>query len=223
MPASCRADSSRERRDAGTFDMARPKTLTPEQAKQRQRVNLKRYQARNREKLRLKMAARRAADPERHKRMAHENYLANKERRKQQRAKRHAINPKTRKDSHAKWSALNPQQMRGYWAKYAKKNPLKMRQKGQLRRAMVLGATIGNPKTITKWEAAWRSKRRVTCYWCSGTFSPKTCHSDHIHPLAKGGSHAIGNLCISCQPCNSKKHARELGAWNATLNQPVLL
>lgn len=200
-----------------------PRTkLSPEEAKEHQRSNLKRYQAKNRELLRLKMAARRAANPERAKALASAQYIATKERRKELREIRHRANPKIRKTSHAKWAASHPGKMRSYWAKYAKRNPEKMREKRQRRYAIQKGSIIGDPKLIFRWEKAWRSKKLVACYWCRESFSPKKCHTDHIISIKRGGAHAIENLCISCQPCNSHKSAKSFEAWTASLAEPVL-
>ncbi len=54
--------------------------------------------------------------------------------------------------------------------------------------------------------------QRWKCHWC---FVPvkSRYHVDHIIPLALGGSNAKGNICISCAPCNLKKHAKHPIAW----------
>jgi 5-methylcytosine-specific restriction endonuclease McrA len=76
---------------------------------------------------------------------------------------------------------------------------------------------------ITEWEKRWRTKVMVCCFWCRAMIRPRKAHTDHIIPLAKGGSHAVGNLCISCAPCNLSKNAKELHRWNGELKEPVLL
>jgi len=43
------------------------------------------------------------------------------------------------------------------------------------------------------------------CYWCRKPL-PKKIHVDHIFSRSKGGTDAIENLCLACQPCNSRKH-----------------
>jgi len=33
---------------------------------------------------------------------------------------------------------------------------------------------------------------------------------EHIHPKAKGGSNKISNLCLACEPCNTKKGTQDV-------------
>ena len=102
-------------------------------------------------------------------------------------------------------------------------NPEKGRAITIRRRAKKRGATIGKTSTIRAWEKQWKARRFVVCFWCRGSSPPKTCHTDHIKPLAKGGAHSIENLAVSCAPCNMKKGARLIEDWNRTLVAPVLL
>ena len=105
----------------------------------------------------------------------------------------------------------------------AKSRPHIARRSSAIRRARKRGVAIGDTMIIKQWERKWRQQKRVLCYWCRRSFQPNKCHTDHIHPLALGGAHKAENLCVSCQPCNNRKHARPLDKWNATLEQPVLL
>lgn len=105
---------------------------------------------------------------------------------------------------------------------YRAAHPEKQRVRSQKYKARKKKATIGDTKPIEKWEKKWRRKTSVKCYWCSKEFSPKNCHSDHVIPLKNGGSHAIGNLCISCRTCNTSKQAKPLSEWNTKLEQPAL-
>lgn len=54
---------------------------------------------------------------------------------------------------------------------------------------------------------AWERAQEKVCYWCR-----KPCavayHVDHYFPLARGGTHAISNLVISCPTCNMRKGAK---------------
>lgn len=106
---------------------------------------------------------------------------------------------------------------------WKKAHPEARRKEAAIRRARLLGSIIGDPKVIEKWEKSWRSKRAVKCYWCKRSTSPKGCHADHIDPLSKKGAHSIGNMCISCGPCNLRKQALNIADWNSHLLEPVLL
>lgn len=91
------------------------------------------------------------------------------------------------------------------------------------RRARKRGAIVKNTGVIAKWEAGYRFKKRVRCYWCLDFFAGTDCHTDHIVPLSKGGAHEISNLCVACDSCNNHKHAKTLDAWNLEITQPTLL
>jgi 5-methylcytosine-specific restriction endonuclease McrA len=97
------------------------------------------------------------------------------------------------------------------------------RRNEDIRRARKSGATVGDLRLIAEWEKRWRRKLLVRCYWCRSDIKPSVATRDHIVPLARGGEHSVSNLVVSCGSCNSKKHARSLDKWNATLEQPVLL
>lgn len=91
------------------------------------------------------------------------------------------------------------------------------------RRAIKCGAGLGDVAIISKWEKRWRALKRITCYWCGGTFRVKECHTDHIVALSKGGAHSIENLCISCSSCNHRKGGKSVSEWNKAITEPVFL
>lgn len=91
------------------------------------------------------------------------------------------------------------------------------------RRALLIGATVGDTRVIIAWDKLWKSKRFAICYWCSKKTPTKKCHADHKHPLSRGGQHSIENLCVSCSDCNLRKGARTVESWNETLESPVLI
>ena len=97
------------------------------------------------------------------------------------------------------------------------------RRNEDIRRARKSGATVGDLRLIAEWEKRWRRKPLVRCYWCRSDIKPAVATRDHLVPLSRGGEHSASNLVVSCGSCNSKKHARPLDKWNATLEQPVLL
>lgn len=66
------------------------------------------------------------------------------------------------------------------------------------------------------YPSDWADRRRRvferddwTCTECGtsgGPRGPATLHPDHIVPVAKGGSHEIGNLETKCATCHSERH-----------------
>jgi len=70
-----------------------------------------------------------------------------------------------------------------------------------------------NLRGIKTWVNRIRGSKAVKCYYCRKTFSGKSIHFDHIIPLSKGGPHSVDNLCVACQPCNSRKHARSVQSF----------
>lgn len=53
---------------------------------------------------------------------------------------------------------------------------------------------------LNKWERK--------CAYCGIENVP--LQIEHIHPKAKGGSNRISNLCLACEPCNSKKGTQDI-------------
>lgn len=48
------------------------------------------------------------------------------------------------------------------------------------------------------------------CFYCG---SSKQIELDHVVPIARGGSHGIGNLVAACRECNKSKGAKLLVEW----------
>lgn len=149
-------------------------------------------------------------------------------------AKSNAKNADNVRARKAAYRELHQTEIREYQKQYYAKNrlellkkkrlhPEKRRQSEHKRRAQKHGGSVGDKKLISRWEQSWRSKRYVRCYWCRFKIKTKLCHTDHIEPLSKGGSHSIDNLCISCCHCNLSKNAKDINEWNKSLDQPVLL
>jgi hypothetical protein len=225
----CRALSGRERRWRGTlFPMT----------KEEKRAYHASYHAKNSDSAKARSAKWYAANKEKSKLQKREWYIANREKallrqrewsvlnrelRKATRAKHYAENRDKLIEKSKAWSASNLDKMKSTKLKYRSNNREKIRTYSTTRRARKRNAVIGDTKTITAWERGWKRKKRVHCYWCCLQFIPKKCHTDHIIALARGGEHEVGNLCISCQPCNSRKRDKSVSTWNLALSQPVLL
>jgi len=48
------------------------------------------------------------------------------------------------------------------------------------------------------------------CFYCGST---QQIELDHVVPIARGGSHGIGNLVAACRRCNISKGAKLLVEW----------
>lgn len=158
--------------------------------------------------------------------------------RKAREAKWRRINPEKQKAYCHKWRENNrlrerergrhfrlidPESSRAISRKYHELHPEKALARGQRRRAIILGASVGNGDVVANWLALWKSKKRVVCYWCLRAFSPNDCHADHVFPISKGGEHSIDNLVIACANCNQRKHDKSPASWNSEIQMPTLL
>lgn len=132
----------------------------------------------------------------------------------------------THKEQHSEASRLWYQKHREerlqYIKEWMKRNPEKWRRTRQRRKAIQRNAPVGNEDLIFEWRSRWINRKYSVCYWCKMKVLTNQCQADHIIPLAKGGSHSVENLCISCEPCNHSKHAKMPDVWNQHLQQPTL-
>ena len=62
---------------------------------------------------------------------------------------------------------------------------------------------LRNAKRARRCAALRDCGRR--CVYCGTALAPETATLDHVHPLARGGSHLPGNLVTACAPCNRLK------------------
>jgi 5-methylcytosine-specific restriction endonuclease McrA len=60
--------------------------------------------------------------------------------------------------------------------------------------------------------AAKRSMKRAAmrdcgrrCVYCGTCLELESATIDHVYPVSRGGSHALGNLVAACGPCNRLK------------------
>lgn len=56
-------------------------------------------------------------------------------------------------------------------------------------------------------------KQRGRCAWCHAKLTDKNMARDHRTALANGGSNEIGNIELTCTPCNLRKSAKDEIAW----------
>ncbi len=109
-----------------------------------------------------------------------------------------------------RWKKLNPERY-----KALKKNS------EHRRRARKHNSETNDSAIINKWFRSLRGT--ISCYWCRNPLRAIQASIDHIVPLASGGPHSLGNLCVSCRECNSRKRAKTLLDWNKQITEPALL
>lgn len=112
------------------------------------------------------------------------------------------------------WSDRQKKAHRDLCKKYYRENPLKYFEAVKQRRAVVAGVTV-DPAGILEWKQGVMRRRRIYCSYCQRSI-PKTnrqVHFDHIVPIARGGAHALYNLCVACQTCNLSKGTKLLSEW----------
>lgn len=114
------------------------------------------------------------------------------------------------------WVKNNIDRVRANHRRWRKENKEKLRPYAihhtYVRRARQRQNTI-NPQSILIFVRGIKSRPTAICYYCKKTVSTKRIHFEHIIPLAKGGSHSVENLCVSCAPCNMHKHDKLIQDW----------
>ncbi len=66
----------------------------------------------------------------------------------------------------------------------------------------------------------WRNRiGNGRCYYCGGSFPPKTLSMDHKTPIVRGGRSTKNNLVPCCKACNDEKKYMLLSEWIAKRNQ----
>lgn len=112
-------------------------------------------------------------------------------------------------EDRAKWCVthrdiVNAQWREAYRERYAEAAEYYLRSSARSR-AQRLGCKIGRRGPILNVYRRAVHEPLILCYWCKALTWPGHRQVDHIHPLATGGEHVAGNLCITCQDCNLSK------------------
>jgi 5-methylcytosine-specific restriction endonuclease McrA len=87
-------------------------------------------------------------------------------------------------------------------ARHGHRVTLPRARRGLLRRVRRL-LPAGEQKRAIKLAALRDCGRR--CVYCAAPLDYSRATLDHVHPLAKGGAHAPGNVVVACPSCNRLK------------------
>lgn len=167
------------------------------------RARQQRYIAKHRdtvrERNRCRRAERRALAPAKQRRTPEQLREAARER---ERVYREAHREQNRENSR-RWEAEHPEESRAKFRRYYAR-----------KRGNGVSHTAADVRLQMKAQTDKRGK--LHCWWCSKHITG-SYHVDHRIPLAKGGSNAPENLCITCPQCNLSKGAKTPGEFDGRL------
>ena len=112
-------------------------------------------------------------------------------------------NGEEERERNRRWRELNPEEDRERNRRWRDANPEKKREAEHRRRARLKGngAYAVSDKDMRRLQQQQCAHAHLSP--CNGPM-----HVDHVIPVARGGSHGIGNLQRLCQRHNISKHAR---------------
>lgn len=139
--------------------------------------------------------------------------LDNAESAKESQKKYRESNPEKRRCAVSKWEKNNKAKILITKQKYRESNPEKFRDYCNSRRAKKL--SNGVFKIATK---ELKKLYESPCLYCG---SIESIQADHVVPIARGGTHSIGNLVPACARCNQSKGSKLLTEWKASLKWAI--
>ena len=116
-----------------------------------------------------------------------------------------AANKNHKSTTVAAWAAANRERRAATNAAYVKAHPEKSLEAKFRRRALKANNGVN---LVTSAETAG-----IIAMPCTACKAPSPSEIDHIIPLARGGSHTIGNLMPLCPSCNRSKNDMLYTEW----------
>lgn len=187
------------------------------------------YQAANRERISQRLKERRKTHGDQMRAQSRASWAKHREKRLEWHRKHYQENKAAYAEYHKKRYPLIAERKRAVSKKWREDNPERYRQQmrdwlvanldkhnehSRQRRARLRDATIA--------EVTNRDIRRLMSSPCLYCGSHENITVDHVVPLARGGSHAIGNLVPACKTCNSRKKDSFIVEWRKRENPRTL-
>lgn len=179
------------------------KTCSPTCAKERKRAWTAQHYELNRDKISERVAKWQRDNPERVRERSRRFEAAH-------RAERNSRprDPVARAAQWRSWYAENRESVLARASERARGNPDIKRESQSRRRARARNAP--QHRVMPSDLARERMRAQGLCSYCR--VNPGE-HWDHRVPLARGGAHSLGNLTLSCAPCNQQKHTKTVMEW----------
>lgn len=127
------------------------------------------------------------------------------------------------------WQRNNREAKAAYDSTYRERNAIRIRERrrakyrmnppprerGNLARARRRARRLQNGDFSVKSGDLARAYNRHQgrCAYCNKHIAWEDVEWDHIVPISRGGSHSIGNLAPSCNPCNRSKAWKFITEW----------
>lgn len=186
--------------------------LTEGQREQRRQRDREAYW-RNPEKIRARKRTLAAQHREKNRARSRAWYKNNRTHKSKYNAQYYNENRHRERARHQEWHRRNSRRQAQKWQEYRQKNPDTIYNRNTRRRAREFGAN--GTHTRNDIRELYRTSGGL-CWWC-GKEVGDNYEVDHRIPLAKGGSNAPENLCISCPECNRSKNANMPWDFNGRL------
>ena len=113
-------------------------------------------------------------------------------------------NPEAKRNHDRQWDRAS------WWLEYQTNPELRLyiRQKSKRRKAQMRNSVA--IQVSGKQVRARFQQFDNRCAYCGGDGEP---HIEHVVPISKGGTHALGNIVPACSDCNYSKTTHEVESW----------
>ncbi len=166
------------------------------QCKKCQLAGSKRYQEKNREKIKEKQK---------------QYYLRNAEEFREKQRRWRAENPDRVRQAWEQWEVDNPESAREAQRQWQRSHPETARASAMNRKARKLAAEGSYNADDIK---AQLERQKGRCFYCNCKLGKYEV--DHVIPLVRGGSNYPSNLVIACPVCNKSKGAKLPHEWEGS-------